>query len=81
MAAVAFNQHLQQQQYYPQQLPIASDGSGVGGLATMTSTATPILNLLDDDLLISGPPPIQPEKIGSSSGNDTVTTTPNNSNK
>jgi len=74
MAAVAFNQHQQQQQYYQQQqLPIAVDG----GLATMTSTITPILNLLDDDLLISGPPPIQPEKIGASSGNEAITTSAN----
>lgn len=69
-----FNQHQQQSQYYQQQLPIVGDSSGGGNsLGTMTSTAVPILNLLDDDLLISGPPPIQPEKIGTSSCSDTIT--------
>lgn len=77
MAAVAFNQ---QQQYYQQQLSIVSDGGG-NGLGITTSTINPTLNLLDDDLLISGPPPIQPEIIGASSGNDTITTVAINSNK
>ncbi|XP_027845720.2 uncharacterized protein LOC114126045 isoform X3 [Aphis gossypii] len=77
-----FNQHQQQSQYYQQQLPIVGDSSGGGNsLGTMTSTAIPILNLLDDDLLISGPPPIQPEKICTSSCNDTITTSTSSNKK
>lgn len=54
----AFNQHQHQQQYYQQQHPSVSDG-----MAAVPSTSSPIVNLLDDDQQISGPPPIQPEKI------------------
>lgn len=60
---VIFNQHQQQPQYYQQQIP------------AVTSTSTPVINLLDDDLQISGPPPIQPEKISVIEDNDNNTTT------
>lgn len=55
---VAFNQPQQQP------LPLGGDGS--------LATSEPV-NLLDDDLLLSGPPPIQPEKIDS--GNNSITST------
>jgi hypothetical protein len=60
---VIFSQNQQQSQYYQQQLP------------AVTSISTPVVNLLDDDLQISGPPPIQPEKISIIGGNDNNTTT------
>lgn len=59
MGVSTFNQNQHQQQYYQQQHP--SVGGGITTAAT--SITTPIVNLLDDDQQISGPPPIQPEKI------------------
>lgn len=58
MEVSTFNQNQHQQQYYQQQHPSVG-----GGITTVTSITTPIVNLLDDDQQISGPPPIQPEKI------------------
>lgn len=58
---VAFNQPQQQQ------LPLGEDGS--------LATCKPV-NLLDDDLLLSGPPPIQPEKIGSDNNSITSKSLP-----